>query len=313
MGAILGNRQIPVLVLLIAAVCIIQPVSADGGSVSIAYRGAGGIYIGNVVIFDGYNTAGNVTFLKITGPGLPAEGVPLMDLDGTPGTGNPVAANPDGSWQYDWDTSMVNDIAKMQTARYYITAVDLANPANSSVTSVMMEKPDFYFTVTPSTPQTGDYVQFVGTAQNNVESVRLRIMNSSGQVLHTFYVPVSATGYFNQGFHIDMPPGSYNVTLDSPTITASYQTLLQVVPPQTPTSNMTASPGTVMTVIPATPPVAGPGTGAVAVTSPPAGAPVSPAMAKGASPVPLPVLVPVLGVLIAVALVTAVSVRRSRS
>ena len=83
MGVIHG-RKIPVLVLLIAAVCIIQAVSADGGSVSITYRGTGGIYIGNMVIFDGQNTVGNVTFLKITGPGLPAEGVPLMDLKGTP-------------------------------------------------------------------------------------------------------------------------------------------------------------------------------------------------------------------------------------
>ena len=77
MGIIHGNRKIPVLVLLIAAVCIIQPVFADdAGSVSIAYRGAGGAYIGNMVIFDGHNTAGNITVLKITGPGLPAEGYP---------------------------------------------------------------------------------------------------------------------------------------------------------------------------------------------------------------------------------------------
>ena len=285
MGVIHHNGKVPVLVLLIAAVCIIQAVSADGGSVSIAYRGAGGIYIGNVVIFDGYNIPGNVTFLKITGPGLPTEGVPLMDLDGIPGTGNPVVANPDGSWQYDWDTSLVNDIAKMQTARYSITAVDLSNPADSSAVSVMMVKPDFYFTVTPAAPEIGDYVQFVGTARNNVESVRLQITDGSGQVMHTFYTPVSATGYFNQGFHIDMQPGSYRVTLDSPTTAATYRTTLQVVSPQAPSSNVTAAP---TPLVPATPPVTGPVTGTIAVTSTPAGASVSvDSVVKGQTPINL--------------------------
>ncbi len=285
MGVIHTNRKIPVLVLLVAAVCIVQAVSADGGSVSITYRGAGGIYIGNMVIFDGQNTVGNVTFLKITGPGLPAEGVPLMDLKGTPGTGNPAISNPDGSWQYDWDTSMVNGMELLQTARYYITAVDLSNPADSSTISVMMDKPDFYFSVTPATPETGDYVQFVGTARNNVESVRLQITDGSGQVLHTFYTPVSATGYFNQGFHIDMQPGSYTVTLDSPTTAATYRTTLQVVSPQAPASNVTAAP---TPLVPATPPVTGPVTGTIAVTSTPAGASVSvDSIMKGQTPINL--------------------------
>ena len=152
MNIIHGSRKIPVLILLIAAVCIIQPVFADQGSVVITYRGNGGVYIGDTIIFDGRNTAGNVTFLRITGPGLPAEGVPLMDLNGTPGTGSLVMSNADGSWQYDWDTSLVKGIEKLQTARYDITAADLSNPADSSVVSVMLEKPDFYFTVIPALP-----------------------------------------------------------------------------------------------------------------------------------------------------------------
>ena len=88
--------------------------------------------------------------------------------------------------------------------------------------------------------------------------------------MHTFYIPVSPTGYFNLGFHIDMQPGSYYVTLDSATIATSYRTILQVVPPQTPASNMTTSPGTAMQVVPATLPASGPGTGALTVTSTPA-------------------------------------------
>ena len=52
----------------------ILPAYADNGIISITYRGAGGYYIGNSVAFDGKNTVGNMTVIKITGPGLPAEG-----------------------------------------------------------------------------------------------------------------------------------------------------------------------------------------------------------------------------------------------
>ena len=48
----------------------IQPVFADAGYVSISYRGSGGYYIGDTITFDGKNTAGNTTVVKITGPGL---------------------------------------------------------------------------------------------------------------------------------------------------------------------------------------------------------------------------------------------------
>ena len=65
------NRFFGVLMLLIAAICIIQPVLGVNGTVSIAYRGSGGSYIGDMIVFDGQNTVGNITFLRITGPGLP--------------------------------------------------------------------------------------------------------------------------------------------------------------------------------------------------------------------------------------------------
>ena len=50
------NKVFSVLVLLIAAICIIQPVLGVNGTVTIAYRGSGGSYMGDTVIFDGKNT-----------------------------------------------------------------------------------------------------------------------------------------------------------------------------------------------------------------------------------------------------------------
>ena len=63
-----GNYFRVLLLLIILAVCI-MPVQAQTGSVSIAYRGNGGYYVGDSVIFDGKNTVGNMTVITITGPG----------------------------------------------------------------------------------------------------------------------------------------------------------------------------------------------------------------------------------------------------
>ena len=57
---------------------IIQPVFADAGFVSISYRGSGGYYIGDTITFDGKNTAGNTTIIKITGPEPPPGGGPAL-------------------------------------------------------------------------------------------------------------------------------------------------------------------------------------------------------------------------------------------
>ena len=82
MGIIPVNKIFCSFLLLCAAACVLQPVMADNGTITIAYRGSGGGYIGDTIVFDGRNTFGNTTLLKITGPGLPAEGVPVNNLNG---------------------------------------------------------------------------------------------------------------------------------------------------------------------------------------------------------------------------------------
>jgi hypothetical protein len=129
-----NNKILSFIALVVAVLWCISPVLADNSSVSIAYRGAGGNYIGDTIIFDGYNSVSNVTVLKLTGPGLPALGVPVYDLNGPAGSGNPVEANPDGSWRFAWYTDNIKGIEQMQTARYYITAFDLSDPSKTATT-----------------------------------------------------------------------------------------------------------------------------------------------------------------------------------
>ena len=222
-------------VLIIALLWCSSPVLADNGSVSIAYRGAGGNYIGDDIIFDGYNSVSNMTVLQITGPGLPTAGVPVYDLNGLAGTGNPVQVNPDGSWKFVWYTGSIQGLDKMQTARYYITAYDLSDPSKTATTSIMMDRPEFYVVPTPNPVETGDYIQLLGTAEQGAPDIVIEVQDQNGNNIHVYDTSATSMGYFNYGFHIDMPPGDYPVILSSATMKSSYQTVIHVISPQIPT------------------------------------------------------------------------------
>jgi len=245
MGIFRNYKILLSLVLIISVLCCFSPVLADNATVMITYRGAGGNYIGDTILFDGINSVSNTTLLKVTGPGLPSEGVPVYDLNGPAGAGNPVEVNPDGTWRFAWYTGTIQGVDKMQTARYYITAYDLTNPSISSITSIMMEKPEFYVVPTPNPVETGDYIQLLGTAVGGAPDIRIEIQNQSGSILHVYDTSASTTGYFNYGFHIDMQPGDYPVIISSPTMINSYRTIIHVVPPPTsvPTAGETSSTG----------------------------------------------------------------------
>jgi hypothetical protein len=243
MGVFRNYRIFSIVALIVALLWCFSPVLADNSSVSIAYRGAGGNYIGDAIIFDGYNSVSNMTVLRVTGPGLSPVGVPVYDLNGVPGTGNPVEVNSDGSWKFVWYTGSIKGVDKMQTARYYITAFDLSDPSKSATTSIMMKKPDFYIVPTPNPVETGDYIQLLGTAEGGTPDVRIEIRDQKGTILHIYDTAATETGYFNYGFHIDMAPGDYPVTISSATMKASSQIIIHVIPPQTQAPGNVSQPG----------------------------------------------------------------------
>jgi hypothetical protein len=218
-------------VLLIAMIFIIQPVFADVGYVSISYRGSGGYYIGDTITFDGKNTAGNTTIIKITGPNLPQEGVPLYDLNGIPGSGNTVPATENNAWRFNWFSANTMGIEKLVTARYTITAMDLTNSEKTATTTILLKKPEFYLTIQPGPIYPGDYVQLNGVAEKGVTYVMIDVTDSRGTKLHSFISPVSGTGSFSYGFHADLPPGNYFVTVSNPAMKNSLMSTLTVVSP----------------------------------------------------------------------------------
>jgi len=270
-------RKIPVtmifnsILLLCAAACILQPVMAENGTITIAYRGSGGSYIGETIVFDGRNTYGNATLIKITGPNLPSDGVQVNNLNAPSGTATSVGVDSDGRWKYVWYASSVPGLEKLKTARYTFTATDSSDSTKSATTSYMLKKPEFYITVSPNPSNPGDYIELIGFAEQGITSAKIEISDISGTVLHTFTSPVGSSGYMSYGFHGDLAPGQYTVTVSTPSLKDPYRTVMTVVAP---VSSMTVP--SVVTV-PVTPDVTGETPPAPASPTLPARSPVLPA------------------------------------
>jgi hypothetical protein len=296
------DRSIILFGLLAALLLIILPASAVNGTISIAYRGSGGNYLGDTIIFDGYNTFSNVTLIRMTGPGLPAEGVPVYDMNGQAGSGNLAPVNDRGLWKFAWYSGSAKGMEKLQTARYYFTAFDNTYPDKTATTSVLLKKPEFYVVASPNLARYGDYIQLTGISEKASSSVHFAIADSSGKIVHSYDSTVSASGYYNQGFHIDMPPGVYSITLTSPSSKAIYRNYLTV--------NMSETPA----------PVSGTAdqTGTGAVSPPPSGSSLS-SDGTGSSPItsspagarsPLSILPAITGLVIVFAIVVLSSKHR---
>ncbi len=227
----IGNKiPFPAIILLFVAMCIVVPVTAASGTVTITLRGSGVYNIGDTIIVDGINTAGNTTLIKITGPGLPTEGVPLYDLTGAPGSGNTANVNADGKWTFRWDSP--KDSSKLQTAKYTIIASDSINSEKISTTAIFLTKPAYYITVKPSSARAGDYIEVTGIAESGIDYIKFNVTDASGKVFHTYLTPVSGTGSFQYGFHVDMSPGQYNIVGTNPSMTKDLASVLTVTTPQ---------------------------------------------------------------------------------
>jgi hypothetical protein len=219
---------------------LVMPVAAANGTVTIAYRETGGNYIGDTIIFDGKNTVGNTTMIQITGPGLPSQGVPLYNLGGTPGSGNAAKVDANNKWIYVWDSSRVDE-SKLQTARYTFIASDPGSPQKAATISILLKKPEFSLVATPASPRMGDYVEIEGMAEKGVTYVKIDVMNGAGTVLHTFISPVSSTGSFGFGFHVNMGQGQYTIIGSNPSMKNNLVLTLTVAAPKIPTTTQPVS------------------------------------------------------------------------
>lgn len=251
--------------MLIIILCMTGVVSAANGTVTLTYRFAGDSYIGDTVYFDGTNTAGNVTVLKITGPGLPIAGVPLYDATGAVGSGNTIDVGKNNYWSFAWDTNRMKGNNLLQTARYTVTAYDRDHPEISSVIPIMLKRPEFYVVVSQNPVGAGDYVQLTGFAEKGVRYVKIDIVDPSGNIVHTFMSPVDTTGYFQYGFRVDMLPGDYRIIISNPSMKSGLNQSLTVAIPTTTQTNLTQIGTTTIPVL--TTPIPAPATTSPAPTN----------------------------------------------
>ena len=293
------SRKFPELFswLLLAIILILCIGPAQAGTVSIAYRGNGGYYVGDSVIFDGKNTVGNNTVITITGPGLPAAGVPPYNLTGEAGTGNTVVTDSSGTWSYEWDSSRAEGAAGLNPGRFTFTVYDNSDPQINSSISVYMRQPEFYATLSPNPAVLNDYVQVIGAVESPADTIGINVIDASGNTVHTFTSPVSAGGYFQYGFHIDMQPGTYTLTVSSPSLSTSLTKTLTIVASNanlttvSPVTTMTGAVPAATSGTPVSPQATAPapsGSGTLIISSAPAGAAVYlDSMNVGSSPVTL--------------------------
>jgi hypothetical protein len=230
MGILSVNKIFCCFLLLCAAACMLQPVMADNGTITIAYRGSGGGYIGDTVVLDGKNTYGSTVLLKITGPDLPSGGVPVNNLNDPSIAGTPAEVDQYGAWKFVWYAANVQGLEKLKTGKYTFIATDSAHPDKSATTVYMLKKPEYVITASPNPVNPGHYVELIGTAEKGITTAKIEVRDASGRVLHTYTSPVSSSGYFSFGLHVDMVPGQYQVIVSNPELKAPFGTVLSVVP-----------------------------------------------------------------------------------
>ncbi|HVP95988.1 MAG TPA: PEGA domain-containing protein [Methanoregula sp.] len=242
---------------------------------------------------------GNSTVITVTGPGLPAAGVPPYNLTDVAGTGNTVVTDSSGDWSFYWDSSRATGAGNLDNARYTFTVFDQSNPQINASASIFVRQPEFYATISPNPSVFNNYVQVTGRVDSPADTIEIDVLDAAGNKVHTFTSPVSTGGYFQYGFHVDMQPGTYAVTVSSPSLSNSLTETLTVVSSNanltSGESSVTASPTAIpelvsgtTTLTPQVTPAIVSGAGTLVISSVPSGAAVYlDSMKVGTSPVTL--------------------------
>jgi len=267
------------VVVVVLAGAIIVPVLAAEGQITVGYRGSGYYYTGDTIVFNGVNSIGNATLIRITGPGLPPEGVPPYSLNGAAGSGNKADFITGTTWGFVWDTSRI-DTSTLKSGKYTVIVWDDAYPAITSTTSITIKQPDFYLLAKPTTAVYGEYITLEGVAEKGVSYMKINVSDASGNILHTFMSPVSTEGTFSYSFHVDMVPGTYYVTAVNPSSTKILKLTLTVTGTG---PAATTAPAGQATTEPA-------GAGSVVATAPPASPTLTSSATRAGAGMAIPVL-----------------------
>jgi hypothetical protein len=179
-------KRIPVLIVFLCiAVMSISPVSAQTG-VTIAAQGDQSYYLGEEVIFSGYNYDSDSTYLFITGPDISNSGGKLTSphqnaTSGNPGSFEIVKTKPDKTWEYTLYTYNLG----IHPGPYIIYAVsqpktkDQLNDETFSNVSIILKQPFITAGISPSSIPKGQPFTITGYAEGNPREVQVWIVGNN--------------------------------------------------------------------------------------------------------------------------------------
>ncbi|MDV2481379.1 PKD domain-containing protein [Methanoculleus sp. Wushi-C6] len=151
-------------------------VSVERGMVTLTVPGAGTFRIGEEVVLGGTNTDSPVTYLSVTGPGLPLNGTGPDDLTAPCVTGDAdtftqAAVAPDGTWEYRWGTAAIAEgVYTVYAAAEPRSAADLAGTAHAIAGIEFVPAPNASFTADATAGPAPLTVRFTDTTTENPSS-----------------------------------------------------------------------------------------------------------------------------------------------
>jgi len=205
----------------------------ERGAVTVVASGTGFYYMGDEIVFSGTNTDNDVTYLFLTGPNLPPNGIGFEDLrkgilsagvqTGNESTFTRVDVDTDDTWTYRWNTSLLYTRA-LDAGGYTVYALseprarNALNGAPYSTTSIQLRAP-FVEATANAVVAKGDDLVITGTATGDPANVRVWIL---GENYYRFQqpVPVGSDGMFEYIIPFEdtmvMHPGHYDVVVQHP-------------------------------------------------------------------------------------------------
>lgn len=212
-------------------------VKVEKGSVTISASGDSQYYIGEEIVLSGTNTDSANTWLFITGPNLDANGAPFFNTrDGVrsfdaltnPGTLTrlgvfwaPVSVETDDTWEYKWNTGMVN----LDAGTYTVYAVTTpaakgdfgAMNAIYKTASVVIKKPFVTATSSSLTVARGDDLYIKGTAEGDpAPGVAIWILGKNYVVRSTETIEDDGSFEFKFSGTDTLAAGQYFVVVQHP-------------------------------------------------------------------------------------------------
>ncbi|MEN6609951.1 MAG: hypothetical protein ABFC24_03845 [Methanoregulaceae archaeon] len=227
--------------------CVSGAFSGQNGTITIGHIGENQLTWGDSLSLSGTSNVSANLILRLMGPGLPSDGVSLLNLNDT--TGQPVSVGSDFSWTYIWRTSWTTGTIPT-TGKYTIRASDVTYPDVYADFPLHFTLPAMTLNLTPTTIYTGDYSTVSGTTAVATDTVKVNVTKyGDTTVLKMYEADVDSSKKYNLPVRFSLASGKYNVTVTNPTDGQSLTAVLTIAEGSTPTATATATSTTVETVI----------------------------------------------------------------